>query len=56
MDKIAKSEKWSTGSSRVISRMSLFTGVILKTMAIKDQQDFEIRLNQYTDRFNKIKC
>ena len=45
-----------TGCTLFSAIISLFTGVILKTMAIKDQQDFEIRLNQYTDRFNKIKC
>ena len=39
----------------ICSIQSFFGGLILQTVIKKEKQDFEIKLNQYKDRFNDIK-
>lgn len=35
--------------------LSLFVGLVLQTLIDKEKQNFEIKLNEYTDKFNKEK-
>ena len=39
----------------ICSIQSFFGGLILQTVIKKEKQDFEIKLNQYKDRFNDLK-